>query len=136
MPVRDVIQWVMEVLVRCGDDDMVREVVAQRVVGSAAPFVKKIVRGSDVSQPLMQQILQGVDGEDWKREVLRVEKSVRGFGKRDLGEDQAGRGYSWEGREGQEGEVLGLSSKVVVDKLLVDFKYEMLVEARRLIGQG
>ena len=54
---------------RCGDDETVREVVAQQVTGSAAPFVKKIVRGQDQSQLLMQQILRGVYGEDWRREV-------------------------------------------------------------------
>ena len=79
VPVREILQWVTEVLVRCGDDETVREVVVQRVTGSAAPFVKKIVRGQDQSQLLMQQILRGVYGEDWRREdVWRISKGDLG----------------------------------------------------------
>ena len=85
--VREILQWVTEVLVRCGDDETVREVVAQRVTGSAAPFVKKIVRGQDQSQPLMQQILRGVYGEDWRREVRREWRKMSGGSAREIWEE-------------------------------------------------
>ena len=133
VPVREILQWVTEVLVRCGDDETVREVVAQRVTGSAAPFVKKIVRGQDQSQPLMQQILRGVYGEDWRREVRREWRKMSGGSAREI----------WEEIE-LVGDILGKSGRdrrerffdsipeAVLDQLLWDFEYETLVEARGL----
>ena len=42
----DSMNWcVVLSFIRCGDNETVREVVAQWVTGSAVPFVKKIVRG-------------------------------------------------------------------------------------------
>ena len=131
--VREILQWVTEVLVRCGDNETVREVVAQWVTGSAAPFMKKIVRGQDQSQPLMQQILRGVYGEDWRREVRREWRKMSGGSAREI----------WEEIE-LVGDILGKSGRdrrerffnsileAVLDQLLWDFEYETLVEARGL----
>ena len=110
-----------------------REVVAQQVTGSAAPFMKKIVRGQDQSQLLMQQILRGVYGEDWRREVRMEWRKMSGGSAREI----------WEEIE-LVGDILGKSGRdrrerffdsileAVLDQLLWDFEYETLVEARGL----
>ena len=133
VPVREILQWVTEVLVRCGDDETVREVVVQWVTGSAAPFVKKIVRGQDQSQPLMQQILRGVYGEDWRREVRREWRKMSGGSAREIWEEieLVGDILGKSGRDRRE-RFFDLIPEAVLDQLLWDFEYEMLVEARGL----
>ena len=133
VPVREILQWVTEVLVRCGDNETVREVVVQQVTGSAAPFMKKIVRGQDQSQPLMQQILRGVYGEDWRREVRREWRKMSGGSVREIWEEieLVGDILGKLGRDRRE-RFFDLIPEAVLDQLLWDFEYETLVEVRGL----